>query len=245
MTTEAIEEKIRKLLALAANNPSQAESASALAKAQALMTEHKIEQASLSVENAKEEEEIFSIFGKQEGITAQNWKYALAGDLARANGCFMYTQRSRGTIGIVDKPSNVRSCQYLLLYCVNEVERLAKANCVGLGRAYIISFKFGCVSAIRDAITLERRKLEADLRAKAAAANDGRGLIVLNNAIAKVNAEAEIAKQKANAKFKLKKSGGSSRISSNSGYSHGQQAGSSIYPGSRGKIGGNSQGRLN
>ena len=74
MTTEAIAEKIRKLLALASNNPSQAESASALAKAQALMTEHKIEQAMLDASNsAPEESNIFSSLGAEEGVSRAQW----------------------------------------------------------------------------------------------------------------------------------------------------------------------------
>lgn len=244
MTTELIEEKIRKLLALASNNPSKEESASALAKAQALMTEHKIEQATLNISN-KEEEEIFTEFGETEGITSQNWKYTLSEILSRANGCFIYTLRHKGTIGVVGKPSNVKSFSYLLLYCVNEVERIAKANCRGLGRAYAISFKHGCVQAISLAITLEKQKLEAMMRARAAATNDARGLVVLNNAISKINAESALAEKVCRSKMKLSKGTGSGRISSNSGYSAGQQAGSSIYPGSSAKIGSNSSKRLN
>lgn len=244
MTIEAIGEKIKKLLALAANNPSQAESASALAKAQALMTEHKIEQATLE-NSAPNEEDIFSGLGAEEGVTGAYWKVTLASALGYANGVFIY--KSGKTIGLVGKKSNIQTLTYMFQYCLSEIERLSKANCKGLGHSYANDFKRGCVSAISEAIRLERANLERRMREQAAAVNGERGLIVLNNAIAKINRDFDLAKQAAySPKSGLKLRAGSysgTRIKT-SGFGEGQKAGASIYPGSRSKIGSN-QGRLN
>ena len=244
MTTEAIGEKIKKLLALAANNPSQAESASALAKAQALMTEHKIEQATL--ENSKpNEEDIFAGLGSEDGVTRSYWKLTLASYLGSANGVFVY--KSGKTIGLVGKKSNIQSVTYMFQYCISEIERLSKANCKGLGHSYANDFKRGCVSAIASAIRFEREQLEKRMREQASAMNGERGLIVLNNAIAKINRDFDLAKQAAyspQSGLRLRAGSYSGTRVKTSGYEQGQKVGASIYPGSRSKIGSN-QGRLN
>lgn len=242
MTIEAIEEKIRKLLALAANNPSKEESASALAKAQALMTEYKIEAATLETAQTTEEKEIFAALGKAEGVTRAYWKLTLSSVLGRANGVFNY--KSGNNIGVVGKPSNIRAMSYMFTYCISEIERLAKIHCKGLGHSYANDFKRGCVSAISQAILIEQQELEARMRAKAAASNNSTDLIVLNNAIIKVKNELSNADKFARSQIKFSNHGYSGSRVRTSGYSDGQKAGASIYPGSRSKIGG-TQGRLN
>ena len=247
MTTEIIAEKIRKLLALAANNPSQEESASALAKAQALMTEHKIEQAILdSSKPTAQEENIFSMLGAQEGVTGAYWKVTLAGVLGDANGVFIY--KSGKAIGVVGKKSNIQALTYMFAYCIGEIEKLSKLHCKGLGHSYANDFKRGCVSAIGNAIRKEREALEQTMRARASAANGERGLIVLNNALTKINEDIKLAKNAAyspDSGLRLRRgSYGGTRIKT-SGFGDGQKAGSSIYPGSRAKIGSGSFKRLN
>ena len=243
MTTEVIEEKIRKLLALAANNPSKEESASALAKAQALMTEHKIEQATLDTAQTVEEKEIFTSFGANEGVTRAYWKLSLSTVLGAANGVFNY--KSGRNIGIVGKPSNIRAMSYMFSYCIAEIERLSKLHCKGLGHSYANDFKRGCVNAISNAIESEHIALQKRMREQAAASNNERSLIVLNNAIAKVNNEFKDASKFAHSQIKFVNVGYTGTRVRTSVYSEGQKAGSSIYPGSRAKIGNGSSKLLN
>ena len=243
MTTEHIAEKIRKLLALAANNPSQAESASALAKAQALMTEHKIEQAILDASKpTPQEENIFTMLGKEEGVNRAYWKLDLAATLGRANGVFIY--KSGGAIGVVGKKSNIQALSYMFAYCISEVEKLSKLHCKGLGHSYANDFKRGCVSAIGIAIEKEREALERTMRERASALNGERGLIVLNNALTAINADTRLAREAAyspESGLRLRKgSYGGTRVKT-SGYGDGQKAGSSIYPGSSSRIGGSAK----
>ena len=251
MSNEEIYIKIQKLLRLAENNPSKEEAASAFAKAQALMTEHKIEK--VSVEDSVEEDEIFAMFGEEENATGGTWKYWLCDAFAKANGVYIYQGRKRvpgarkaqSTIGVVGKPSNIRAVSYLFQYCVRQIEELSKRECTGLGKAYANAFKYGCVEAVKGAIARERNELEKSLRDRAAASNDCKAVMVLNNSLAKINAECGLAEKKAKAKLNLRSGGYGGGFSSNSGYAHGRSAGQGVYPGgASGRIGAGNK-RLN
>ena len=244
MTTQDIYQKIQKLLKLASNNPSKEEAAAAMAKAQALMTEHRIEQVSLQDEA---EEEILTFFEEAEGMSPASWKRELAHIFAAANGCYTYRANSRGksSLGVMGKPSNIRALSYLFQYCVNQIEEIAKREATGLGRSYIHAFKFGCVTAIGSAIKAEQAELEQRLRAEAAASNDSRALMVVNNSIAVVKQERAVAEAKCRARVKLKAGGYTGIIGNADGFYHGQKAGRNIYPGkASGKIGSGSQKKI-
>lgn len=76
--TEKIVEQIRKLLALAGNNPSQNEANSAALKAQALMAKYNIDIADVEDEAAKLEEIVEEEVIYADGHTMTNWKLRLA-----------------------------------------------------------------------------------------------------------------------------------------------------------------------
>ena len=79
MDTEKIIAKIKKVLELSRNNPSEEEAKSAALKAQKLMAEYHI-----SMSEVDEVEDIDSIVEKSVSIgTGSKWKYTLAGIIAK------------------------------------------------------------------------------------------------------------------------------------------------------------------
>ena len=229
MTTQEIEIKIKKLLALAGNNPSREEAAAALAKAQALMTEHHIEQ--LQVTDV-EEDDLLTFWDKDDGISGALWKSDLAYCIARANNCFCYT--SGKSIGVCGKPSNIKTANYIVAYCITQINSLSDSHAKGLGRSYVNSFKLGCVHAIREAIERERKESEARMLAIAAASNDCRAVVRLDNALAISKREYARAESTARSKVKLRSVSSPSRKLNGSGYRAGKTAGAGIYGSSKG-----------
>lgn len=83
MDTEKIIAKIKKVLELSRNNPSEEEAKSAALKAQKLMAEYHI-----SMSEVDEVEDIDSIVEKSVSIgTGSKWKYTLAGIIAKNFRC--------------------------------------------------------------------------------------------------------------------------------------------------------------
>lgn len=83
MQNEKIISKIKKILELSKNNPSEAEATAAAALAQKLMAEYHLELA--DIEDIKDEEEIFEI--QVDCGKGNKWKYALAGIVAKNFMC--------------------------------------------------------------------------------------------------------------------------------------------------------------
>lgn len=94
---DKIEERVRKLLRLAQNNPSVEEAATAFAAAQKLATLHALDLDDLGSEDvgpeAPKEVEIVRCESLDQWKKAIAWKLSLAGGVARANGCRIYYDR--------------------------------------------------------------------------------------------------------------------------------------------------------
>lgn len=209
---------VKKLLSVAERSTFPEESAVAFAKAQALITKHKIDKAIL--DNFKEEEALIKDilnkedYGKSKRTT---WKGSLAGVLSKYNGCYVVWMGP--ALSIFGKEDDVRTVQYLYEYCSKEIDRLTKLNCSGYGRTYCNNFRFGCITAIGDAIKAERDKIMAEY------ADNVRALVV-------VDQDASNAKR-----FALTKLGGGVRKlkanmrGDNEARLMGMLAGSNIYKG--------------
>ena len=93
MSREDIMEKIEKLLALAGNNPSEAEAMAALTKARELMAKHNIEEAELN-KNTKNTDDIREFVANVK--IATEWKRRLVTLIAShfRCKCFYYTYKS-------------------------------------------------------------------------------------------------------------------------------------------------------
>src|SRR6516165_6134887 len=101
MTREKLAERIRKLLALAGNNPSEAEAAIAMERASALLAEHNLTMA--EVETLGTDDERIEGTHKSERAR-QTWARSLWGAVADLNFCFhCYTPRIFGEPTSVDE----------------------------------------------------------------------------------------------------------------------------------------------
>ncbi len=216
---EAID-RVRKLLALSQSD-NEHESALALGRAQALMDKFRIEAATLDESNEPEED--IEAWDDPLVETSAKWARALGMVIADANGCSVYGDRKR--LVICGRASKVATARYVFAYCKREIERLASRK-GGNGRTWLNQYRHGCVDAIRSAIRTERDKE----RAQTLASNtDQRALVVIKNAMAKVDQESGEVDQWATRKFRLH-SGGSSRVGSNPGArAAGRNDGSGIY----------------
>lgn len=182
---EDVAGKIKKLLKLG-ESPNANEAAAAIAKAQSLMERHRIDVAMLEIEQVQPEEEIGQFADPLDQGHTASWRGRLALVLCRANGCVVYRGHQR--LMLVGHPSNASAVRYLYGYCTNEIQRLARKHARGNGRAWRDNFRTGCIDAIDKAIRAERAAMHDELR-KAAAERvvvDSRALVVVNNAIAKV-----------------------------------------------------------
>jgi len=134
MTQSQIIDRIRKLLALASNNPSPAEAASAAAMAQRLAFEAKLELASIEVDDEAPDAEPVTEETLLETHQRVNWASQLVSGIASANGCrTVYTwgilrgKRSR-KLNILGRRTDVQTVAYLYGYLRGEIERLCKAG---------------------------------------------------------------------------------------------------------------------
>jgi hypothetical protein len=173
---EKLVDRIRKLLALAGNNPSEAEAGAAMERAAALMAEHNLtlaEVETLGTENERIEE-------RYQGKRArQTWARSIWGAVARLNLCLYYYQtpsteshleRVAGGktrwVGphtgdlhqLIGTRANVVSTQVMAQYLVDTVERLAR-ECPDIhGMHAHHAFKLGCARRLADRI----RRLRED-----------------------------------------------------------------------------------
>ena len=91
--TDKVLSRVRKLLALA-ESPNVHEAASAAARAQELISQHRLE-AVLEAEDAAATQDAADPIGQETLETSKRlrrWKTVLAGGLARANGCIAFTR---------------------------------------------------------------------------------------------------------------------------------------------------------
>lgn len=224
-----IADKIKKLLALAKRSTFAAESASAMAKAQALMLEHGIEESKLIDTEAAAVAEHVGEAVLQYAKRVDNWKYRLAATLAKSNGCFIYQNR-HGMI-IVGTKANSERVHTLYAYCIDAVEDLCKLpKFRGNGKTWNNNFKHGCVDAIKEAIKQEI----AYLRQRFQIANDCRALVVIDKLPVQAANAQSIATKLHN--LTSSSSGGSASFDAHA-RSAGRQAGAGIYSGSKPRIG--------
>lgn len=129
---DQIIERIRKLLALAGNNPNEHEAAAAAAKAQALMQEHDLEMS--AVEGLHMDARTAGVT-KVDGVTLHKagkpggWKVDLFETVAKTSDCWVYVRRSHGkwydaTGQMVGRKQDLEMAEYVFGFLVRELERL-------------------------------------------------------------------------------------------------------------------------
>jgi hypothetical protein len=171
---ERIAARIRKLLALASNNPSEAEAAIALERASALMAEHNLTMAQVSARGSGEER----VEEKHQGAyKRQTWARDIWSAVSELNFCmWCYRSSTRGERlertddggsirvarevdehTIIGTRSNVETTKAMVEYLTSTVERLARESKYQSERD-LHAFKIGCASRLRVRLDLLRHK---------------------------------------------------------------------------------------
>lgn len=152
---DRIIDKIRKLLALAGNNPNRAEALAAAAKAQALLMEHKLTVAEIPEEQREEVDQTeVDLGGTRRSV---NWRRSLYHTLSPFYFCKILQLPRTLRVAVVGKASHVEVLTYTYVYVARQIERLyidwARAR--GLGLEHLRSFAFGAILEV--ARTLEEQ----------------------------------------------------------------------------------------
>jgi hypothetical protein len=167
---EKIAERIRKLLALANNNPSEVEAARAMEHASALMAEHNLTMAQIDAHgsgDARVEETTAGAYRQQ------TWARLIYGGVSGLNFClycYSPSQRQPGwrkdergkyhrdvpprevdEHSIIGTRANVETTKAMVDYLITTVERLARESGL-IGQRDLHAFKLGCASRLRDRI---------------------------------------------------------------------------------------------
>jgi hypothetical protein len=192
---DATIKKIMDLLAMTEDNGcTEAEAVAAAALAQKLMLKHRIEMADVEISGAEPDEEIRGwedpLDDGQKSIVT--WKGRLALIVARANGCEVYwAYTSSGKMGLmlIGRASDVGTVRYLYGFIQREMNRLGRSYS-GNGRTWMNNWRLGVCDAIRDSFReakeAARREAVEDKR-KAEGLTVENALVLINNAMAKVD----------------------------------------------------------
>lgn len=254
MTT--IEQKITKLLRLAAGNANIHEASAAFAQAQALADRHAIDLETMRVERAEkrdaataervERAEITRVEIHAPGRTRSAWRGSLASAVARANGCRVYTAQShkRATMGLtaiwVYGPADRLELVRTLYHWIHaQVERLGAVYARGKGRSAGRDFRLGAVHEVSQRLRAEREKTLTAARADAYARGGETALARVSTALATLDRSAEVERY-GRVSLGLRRGSALAGARGGSAYAAGRAAGRSVSTGPRGQIGGGS-----
>lgn len=155
----AVIKKIEQLRALSKGAGTQAEAEAAATKAELLIAQYHIDEATLEAKNGTsesvEEGETLHQFGKQ--VAA--WIGNLAVNLSKLHGCYVIADSADSThprIRIFGRQSDVAIVRYLFGWLTYEIDRLAQRES---GRADRNAFRLGAVRGV--ALAMRRAQQEA------------------------------------------------------------------------------------
>lgn len=235
-------DRIKKLLELGTSDNVN-EATNALAQAQKLMNRHKISQAMLTdfdIDVGGITDEVFHSVGQR----VTSWKSILANVLARFNQCSAYCDRRGGEIRIVGHQANVETARYFFNYIALEIARACKTAQArqvlmtrGEGKTWANNFKIGAVEGVEEALELVHKQARAEARWDAANSDtlgNGKALVRVNNAIAKIAQQTFDVDAWIKENLKLKSSRMNSRFVEDA-YALGVEAGKSIDVSNRSK----------
>jgi hypothetical protein len=232
MTDDKILDRVRKLLELANNNLNVNEAANAAAAAQELMTRHAIGEAMLAPVADTVDEQIEADLLYAQGKKHATWRGILAVVMAEVNQCKVFVQG--GDLRIIGRPSDAATVRYLFSYVIREIERLCKEEAGwrgNPGRVWCNNFKLGAVESVNKRLRESAAQARAAMR-REASANDtmgtGSAIVLVNNALAKLDKRTEDVRAFAQAKFKLRSRGTAHFRNDDSGREAGRRAGAHI-----------------
>lgn len=162
MTHQEAIERVQKLLRLAKSDNVN-EAATAMAMAQRVIDQHKLDVATLM--NETEEAETIQDFRDDliDNSTA-SWKARLAIVISKANGCKTYTLGNQG-ISVIGRKSEADTVRYMYRWLVKETERLLKAANQSNGRTWCNNFRMGVVDALAERLKKNKEEFEAQAKA--------------------------------------------------------------------------------
>ena len=237
---DKIIERLKKLLALAGNNPSQAEAEAAMAKAQSVAIEHGIDLAMLGESQAESETEIIRDemeFG-QRLPTVNNY---VANILIKFFNVKIITSGGRNNgrkLIFVGKRNDISTAKYIYTWLAETMVRCWHSyyhNTAGVQLSYKQSYLLGFYNGLGAKLEMNRRSVEAD-KLKTDADKS-------KYAVAVVNLQKKIQDFIDN-EFDNLRTGASKRIAMNAGsYSRGMSDGSNCNI-AKGGIGNRAVGQL-
>jgi len=236
---ERIAERIRKLLALASNNPSEAEATIALERASALMAEHNLTMAQVDAHGTGDER----VEEKHNGAyRQQTWARNIWGSVCDLNFCLYFyvsSQRSRGRWlpekqcyapprevdehKIIGTRSNVETTKAMVDYLITTIERLARESGL-IGQRDLHAFKLGCARRLSVRLDLLRHKRAEEKKPPSASST----LPVLRDVYAAHQAANEDTYAKIHGERPRFAAGSALGTSSLGAYERGQRAGSKV-----------------
>jgi len=182
MDLEKIVDKVRKLLALANNNPNEAEASLAAQKAQDLLAAYNLDMSSIG--NGSDEDHSRSKNSIMGG--AAEWQRQLWNSVAQLNFCLYFYERKhcrrtektkvrlRWHHQIIGKKVNVLSTVLMCEYLENVVERLTREAFPGEMKSNAaLAFREGLADRIRTKIYKRRDEMLAEEKARSSSAANG------------------------------------------------------------------------
>ena len=250
MDQERVIDKVKKLLRLSTSDNVN-EAAAAAARAQALMEEHRIDQAMFDVsddggEAPEAEEEIVDHESDpvEVGRSIASWKGQLLLAVCAVNACKSYRghQAHEGryvrSLCIIGRPSDVAMVKHLYAYLAHEIDRLClKAN-FGYGRTWMNSFRLGAVREVFRRLKLVAAEAQRDRRK--VLGGDSKALAVLDRALVRIEQRSADVEKWVEQNMDLRKRSGGRSRHDRDGYAAGMEAGRSISlaPAKRRALGG-------
>lgn len=166
---EKIIDKIKKLLALATNNSSVEEAASAMAAAQRLMSEYQIEHAMLedTDESGPKEAVAHDVLYDDGGKRLPWWRWIVANALCKANECKAYVVRP-GVLGYIGRASDAQTVRYMFTYITAEIDRLCQdaskaadvsARGKGFAKTWNNSFRVGAALEVGNRLVATQKEV--------------------------------------------------------------------------------------
>jgi hypothetical protein len=166
MDRDKLLDRIRRLLRLAESSNVH-EAASAAARAQELMSRHRIEAAALDTNPTDVRDH------RDDPLEASKrlrpWKTHLADAIARANGCriYLHTKGNMRAVVIVGRTEDAALVRVLFAELVKRVESMTRKHGAGRERSFCNAFRLGMV------VTLGERLAQASAEARKQALEAG------------------------------------------------------------------------
>lgn len=161
-----ITEKLKSLLALAANASTEHEASTAAAQAAKIAEKYRIDVATLEGVGEATEQASRADDPLFKSRRKSAWKIQLSLILAKDNNCIIFCDATYNgnkiqetRIEIIGKPSDVQVVKYLFAYLTSELTRLSRLKGKGKGKSFSNSYLLGAVTGIRSQLETAKEEV--------------------------------------------------------------------------------------